>query len=498
MFGLFRSRPRKGGIIHRICRAFSAAEVSRLLKPWTWDGGFSNQEVAAGLALIRARSRDMQKNSEHYARWLDLFVANVVGDNGFTLIPKPATAEDVTATDAKAAKFLKYHFWKWATNPLFSDMTGRKTFAAICRLAAENWARDGESVVFIDRHAQNPYGIALRMIRPDALDELANGKVNDGTNTIRNGVEIDAKTLRPVAYYFRAEKEDTTADFVAGRKVQRIAAADILHIFTQHDECQTRGIPLGHPVLRKLKMLDEYNVSELVAARDEANTTGIFSAPLGRDGELGEYDDAESAALTLPSEPGTKIKLEPGWDYKTVTPSHPNRELTAFKNSMLREIASGLGLEYACFANDWAGVSFSSVRAGTLAERDHWRILQAQFIEQVASPVFLAWLASFLKYRVSSPYIPADFDRLAEHEFRGRTWEWVDPMKDVNAAAIAVDRGWKTDAQIAADYGTDIDENIAEAQRLKPLKQSAGLLTAAQKVETPKGKEPEDGKEEEN
>ena len=71
-------------------------------------------------------------------------------------------------------------------------------------------------------------------------------------------------------------------------------------------------------------------------------------------------------------------------------------------------------------------------------------------------------------------------------------------MKDVNAAAIAVDRGWKTDAQIAADYGTDIDENIAEAQRLKPLKESAGLLTAKPKVETPKGKEHEDGKEEEN
>ena len=479
MFGLFRSRPRKGGIIHRICRAFSAAEVSRLLKPWTWDGGFSNQEVAAGLALIRARSRDMQKNSEHYARWLDLFVANVVGDNGFTLIPKPATAEDVTATDAKAAKFLKYHFWKWATNPLFSDMTGRKTFAAICRLAAENWARDGESVVFIDRHAQNPYGIALRMIRPDALDELANGKVNDGPNTIRNGVEIDSKTLRPVAYYFRAEKEDTTADFVAGRKVQRIAAADILHIFTQHDECQTRGIPLGHPVLRKLKMLDEYNVSELVAARDEANTTGIFSAPVGRDSELGEYTEEQDAALTMPSEPGTKIKLEPGWDYKTVTPSHPNRELTAFKNSMLRDIATGLCVEYANFSNDWAGVSFSSVRAGTLAERDHWRMLQAQMVEQFVSPVFNAWLESFLKLAASGSYSSADFSRLSEHEFRGRRWDWVDPMKDVNASVIAVAHNWKTDEQIAADYGCDIDENIEANARLKAKATELGVAPPA-------------------
>ena len=488
-----RTEPKRGHFM----RMFAAAEVSRMLRPWKWDGGFSNAEISTSLAVIRQRSRDMEKNSEHYLRWLDLFVANVVGD-GVKFKATPSRSDTDPTTDDAAAKFLQYHWWKWGTTPGMADTTGRKTFNAICRLAAENWARDGEALLLIDRAAQNPYGIALRVVRPDALDETMNGSGQTPDTIIRNGVEVDRVSLRPVAYYLRADREDPFASRVLNRPVVRVPAADVLHLFTQHDECQTRGIPLGHAVLKKLKMLDEYNFAELVAARDEANTTGIFSAPLGRDGELGEYTDEESAALTLPSEPGTKIKLEPGWDYKTVTPSHPNRELTAFKNSMLREIASGLGLEYACFANDWAGVSFSSVRAGTLAERDHWRILQAQFIEQVASPVFLAWLASFLKYRVSSPYIPADFDRLAEHEFRGRTWEWVDPMKDVNAAAIAVDRGWKTDAQIAADYGTDIDENIAEAQRLKPLKESAGLLTAKQKVETPKGKEPEDGTEEEN
>lgn len=483
MFGLFkrnRGAPARRG---RFMRAFAAAECSRLLRPWTWDGGFSNADVAAGLAVIRARSRDMAKNSEHYLRWLDLFVANVVGD-GVKFKATPGVAGgDPSAIDEAAAKFLQYHWWRWTSSAGMVDVTGRKTWNAVCRLAAENWARDGEAVVVLDRAAPNPYGLSLRVVRPDALDETMNGDGATPGTAIRNGVEVDFATLRPVAYYFRAGREDPAAPRVMGRPVVRIPAADVVHLFTQRDECQTRGIPLGHAVLRKLKMLDEYNFSELVAARDEANTTGIFSAPLGRDGELGEYTDDESAALTMPSEPGTKIKLEPGWDYKTVTPQHPNRELTAFKNSMLRDVASGLGLEYACFANDWGGVSYSSVRAGTLAERDHWRILQAQFIEQVASPVFRAWLASFLRYRASSPYVPADFDRLSEHEFRGRTWAWVDPMKDVNAAVVAVEHGWKTDSQIAADYGTDIDENIAEAERLRPLKESAGLLTAAQRAD---------------
>ena len=57
----------------RLVRSFSAAQVSRVLAPWKGDGGFSNTEIAAALSTIRQRSRDMEKNSEHYLRWLDLF-----------------------------------------------------------------------------------------------------------------------------------------------------------------------------------------------------------------------------------------------------------------------------------------------------------------------------------------------------------------------------------------------------------------------------------------
>jgi capsid protein len=59
-------------------------------------------------------------------------------------------------------------------------------------------------------------------------------------------------------------------------------------------------------------------------------------------------------------------------------------------------------------------------------------------------------------------------------------------MKDVNAAAVAVSHGWKTDTQIAADYGTDFEENLAEAKRLKKKKADAGILTDSQQVESTK------------
>ena len=47
----------------------------------------------------------------------------------------------------------------------------------------------------------------------------------------------------------------------------------------------------------------------------------------------------------------------------------------------------------------------------------------------------------------------------------------------MNAAVTAVAHGWRTDAEVAADYGGDIDDNIAEAARIKDAKAEAGLVT---------------------
>ena len=468
--------PRHGrGNEDNFVRSFGAAAVDNMLQPWVWDGGFSNTEISAQLAIIRARSRDMAKNSAHYKRFLDLFVANVVGE-GFSFKSLAAKSRTDFDVNEAAARLIENHWWRWATSPAKCDTTGRKSLAAILQLCAENWARDGEYFIHLDRAAQNIYGLSLRVIRPDACDELVSGEY--GGSHIVNGVEVDPATLKPTGYWFNAEREDPFALRIGRRARVRVPARDIIHGFTQHDECQTRGVPLGYAVLAKLKMLDEYDRSELAAARDEANTIGAFHAPAGRDGEVGEWTtEGKQAVRTMESKPGQKLILPQGWDYNSHTPQHPNREVTAFKNSMLRDVASGLSLEYACFANDWAGVSYSSVRQGTIAERDMWQMRQAQFVEQCLDRIFAAWLESFLSLAASGNLNAADFDFLYDHEFRGRRWAWVDPMKDVQASAIAVANGWKTDAQIAADFGSDIGDNLSEQARVAALRKKLGLAT---------------------
>jgi lambda family phage portal protein len=463
-------------------RGFAAADVDRMLSPWKWDGGFTSSEITGTLRTIRSRSRDMAKNSPHFRRWLKLIETNVVGE-GFALKSTPHDGQPGAKDyrlDTAAAKIIEAHFWRWCSTPAWCDLGGRKTVAQIDRLCAKTWARDGEYFVMI-QSAQNPYGISLRVIRPDACDERYNSDNLGNGNIVRCGVELEPATLRPVAYYMRTTPENAYVTTAHGY-LTRIPADRIIHGYTQEDEEQTRGVPWGHASLTKLKMLDEYDRAELVAARDEACSVRSYYAPQGAEDEVADLTKDENSdiaqALTMEKEPGQSEILPMGWKQEIHTPQHPNRELTAFKTSMLKDVASGLGVEYSNFANDWAGVSFSSVRVGTISERDMWIVLQSEMMAHLKTPIFTAWLKSFLALEASGSMPAAKYDKFIEHEFRGRRWMWVDPMKDMNAAKMAVENHWKTNTDVAADLGNDYTDNLETVAREGAARELAGVEDA--------------------
>lgn len=495
MFGLFKRRNKAGTSSgHRIfLRAFAAAQVSRTLAAWQFDGGFSNIEIGSQLATIRSRSRERQKNDEYIANYIRLFRNNVVGQ-GFTLRAQPSLVAGHPEIDEEAKTFLQYHFWKWAKNRRECDASGHSQLAGIFRLMAGNWARDGEALALIDRNAPTRYGIQIRVIRPDALDETVNRRGTSAATVVRNGVEIDRVTRRPVAYWFRASREDPAAAALApSAPLVRIPASDVIHVYSTEDAGQTRGVPLTHAALKKSKMLDQFNEAELVAAIDETNTIGTFkdkqarspeAAGIERDPDAAGYTEEQKAAYTQKSEPGTKLWLDGDIDFDWHSPNHPNREVSPFKKTYLRDIACGLGMDYPIFANDPGDANFSSIRAGTIAMRDNWRVYQDDFIQLAVTPIYEAWLESFLARPLSDQYGPGDYDRLVEHEFQGRTWDWVDPLKDVNAAVVAVQNGWKTNEEITAQYGgADFIENCQRIKLENEAKAAAGITGANDNIQ---------------
>jgi lambda family phage portal protein len=480
-----RRVPARGGLM---VRGFQAAATDRLLAGWKYDGGFTPAEISAHLEPIRARSRQMAKDSPHFKRWLALRAINIVGE-GFALKSTPhdgAPGSKNYTLDQAAAKFIEWHWWRFCTHrdpqtgATWCDYTGRKTDAEIDRLNVKTWARDGEYFIHVVSTPANPYGIAWRILRPDWCDHTYNVEQMANGNVVHCGVEMIEASRKPVAYYFHTVPRNAYYSNSRGQPLVRIPATEIIHGFTQYDEDQPRGIPEGHASLVKLKMIDELDRAELTAARDDACSVRSYEAD--REASMEgfkdltlEENDTLAQALVQEKEPGQSQILPPGWKEKINTPQHPNSEHGPFKDGMLRDVSGGFGVEHSNFTNNWTGVSFSSVRVGTISERDGFITDQNDFASQCKARQFGLWMQSFLSLSVSGQLPVAKIDKFMEHQFRGRRWMWVDPMKDMNAAKMAVENHWKTDTDVAADLGTDYDENLETAKREKASRKSAGV-----------------------
>lgn len=477
--------PRSANVIS--VRGFAAAQTDRLLAAWQWDGGYTPWEIANSLAIMRSRSREMEKNSSHYKRYLDLKVTNIVGE-GFTFQSRPMDGfPGKWRLDTEAAAFIEYHYQRWATarDPItrrtFCDATGSQTLTQIDRLNVRSWERDGEWFLYLDVAAQNPYGFSLKVLRPDLCEHLYNVDRLSSGNFVRCGVEFDPSGVVQ-AYYLRTSQEHAYVTTSYGPLI-RIPAYRILHGFSRRAENQPRGIPKAHAAMVKLKMIEEFDKAELTAARDEACSVRSYYAPRGQEDEIADLTDPEdlnavnaSRALSMEKEPGQSEVLPIGWKQEVHVPQHPNREAASFKGGMLRDFYGSTGLEYANAANDWAAVSFSSVRGGTISERDGHKVDQDEYIDQNKTPVFLCWLRSFLSLAISGNLPPTKIDKFSRHEFRGRRWDWVQPAQDAAAKKIMRDNGWLTDAQITGDMGGDFDENVDEVKRVEKLTEGTPLV----------------------
>ena len=452
-------------------RSFDAAMFERTLSNWRWDGGFTNTEILSALPVIRSRSRDMAKNSPLYARYIQLMRENVVGD-GFRFKALPAVSvEDPTSIDTGAARLLEYHWWKWGMNPSAVDAGRRQNLTQLLQLAVENWVRDGEAFIILDDTAQNRYGLNLRVVRADCIDETVNFDMGDGF-AVRGGIEFDIATGSPRAYWFNGSRADNGGVvYFHSKPIVRIEARRVIHLFERHEADQMRGVPLGYAALVPLKMLDEYT-------RAEACTVGVFKSPFDNMNPTKyEVSDKEKSKAENMVREGQNLWLPPGYEYSSHTPNHPNRGWADYSTNLQRLVATGLGVDFTELTGNASAAISVSVRQSILRTREMYKTRQRVVASLVLDRLYHAWLRSFLSLAVSGDLTLEDFERLSDHEFKGRRWGWVDPSAEVNAATIAVAHGWRTDAEVASDYGNDIDDNIKEAARLRPEKEAAGLVT---------------------
>jgi lambda family phage portal protein len=451
-------------------RRFDAAFTDRLVHSWTKEDVTVNQSLHKDLRLMRARSRDFFRNNEYGRKFSSLVTTNIVGHAGFTL--KVDCRREDGSPEEKDSKRIKAAWTRFAKMGNY-DVTGKLSEAMFDKLAILAIARDGE-VLIRKVEGRGIHGAQLQMIRGDVLDEELNRDL-EGGGRIRMGIEFDV-WMKPVAYYFR--KQAKSADIHGSQWSQyydRVDAKEILHLFMLEEVDQWRGVPWAFAALRRARQLDQFNEAALVAANVGAAKMGFFQqkdpeagAPINAD----EAEEGASASQDFTSEatPGQFDIIPDGYELTEWDPNYPNDVYDPFTKAIARALATGCLVSYHGLTGDLTQVNFSSIRSGTIDEREMWKMVQGWYIQAAKEPIFEYWLARAMMNDADLRQLPyAKFDKFNSPVYFGRRWDWVDPRSEAMADAAAVALGTKSRAQLIRDRGRDPDEVWAELKTEEDL-----------------------------
>jgi lambda family phage portal protein len=326
---------------------------------------------------------------------------------------------------------------------------------------------DGEAFL---QFVTTPDGLRLRLLPAEMVDEKHTIDLGGGARVI-GGVEFDQAGKRVAYWVSPVRPEDFTISYLPP---VRVPASEILHLYRPMGAGQVRGMSWLAPVLVRLNEMDQLEDALLVGAKVAAMHAGFL---VDQNGSAGDSPfDGQQVGNVMESglEPGTLRFLPAGWDIRFSTPQQAAQSVQ-FAQMQLRAIASGLGVPVHLMTGDLTGANYSSLRAGTVAFQQ--RVEQIQFqtvIPQLVRPTFSRAVSTLV---LSGSLQAPDFEtRTADYldaDFYPPAQPWVDPLKDQEAEALAVQNGFKSRRQVVAAQGFSIEaldtEIAADRQREKAL-----------------------------
>jgi len=451
-------------------RMYEGARVSRLTSDWVTGGTSADAEIKGSLPRLRNRSRQLVRDND-YARQAIRAVRNNVIGTGIRMQAQVRMQRGGGRLDTAVNDAIELAWADWGRKAT-CHTAGRLSFQDIERLLIGAVAESGE--VFV-RMVRQPFGnsrvpFALEIIESDLLDDNYTGGSTVEGNEWRMGVELN-RWGRPVQYAFLTKHPgDSTFGPSTTARHRLVPADEVLHLYVQDRPGQTRGVPWLASAIQRLHMLQGYEQAEVVRARAASSLMGFITSPEGE--LLGDeiYDNERVSNF----EPGVFKYLAPGESVTVPQLDAPDGQLEPFLRAMLRAMAAGVGCSYETISRDFSQTNYSSSRLSLLEDRENWKALQQYMIENFHRPVFEAWLEmAVLGGALNLPAYETDPDRYRRVRWMPRGWAWVDPAKEVEAYKEAVRCGFKTQADVVAEQGGDLEELLlarkAEVDRAEEL-----------------------------
>ena len=458
-----------------------------------------------------ARARDVVRNDPIGASAVARRQNAAVG-RGWRLSARPnARALGIEPAAARAlGAQMEIEFRGHAYGHAFEmDAERRLSLGQLLRVSAAHLMVDGDAPGLIEWAPEEGtrYATRLRVVDPDRLSNPL-GRMDD--RYLRGGIERNAVGV-PWRYWFR---ERHPADLgVDGRRFvwtpfDRFTdwgRPQVLHAFDPSRAEQTRGVSRFAASLKSFRALSKFSDATLQAATINALMVAFVKSSAGPEAvtEYLQVDDLkgfetsreafyEDNPVSLAG--GARMPVLPfGDEIEMQTASRDTASFDAFVRANIRLIAASLDVTYEELSMDYSQTNYSSARAAMVHAWAGTQSLSAILETQIVRPYYVAFLEEafdrgYLTIPDGAPDYYDAIDAYAEAKWIGPGRGYVDPTKEIDAAAARIEAGISTLEDECADQGKDweevLDQRARELERMRELGLSEADLSASEPLQS--------------
>jgi lambda family phage portal protein len=441
---------------------YDAASPSRKDTPFPFDG-HAETFNKIGRRTLRARARDLERNSDVVNGLIVAMQNNIIGD-GINLQARSPSEDFNTRIESL------FNEWKHSNN---CDVTERQSLDEMARMLVARLLIDGGALLVysIDNKKDIPLQVQFREV--DDFADTSLMAVGGSDTIVSEGVEM-TKLGKIKAYYLTQTDANGYIDY----NPVRITADRVDFVWFMSRSTQYREVsPLGRSIIR-IKDLDDYlnavafqqKTSACTSAYIESdNTTTAPGRPVNNaDGN--RYEQIRAGSVNY---------LNPGEHLKTLIPVGQAAEVSDYMVTQLRTFCASHGLSLESATRNVERVNYSSARQNLIADEKTFEVLRGFLFEHFLRPLYrrfvdtcyLAGLLNGTGFQFGNP----EFYKI---DWLASGLPWIDPLKEANADNVKLANGGISFQQYCANQGTDWKEQIDRMADVQAYAKAKGVTLA--------------------
>jgi lambda family phage portal protein len=495
-----------------------ASRMEKQIAGWRPPLQSADVDMLPDKGMLDARSRDLGRNDAYVQAGANLHKDSIVGAF-YVLNSKPAW-EVLGRDEAWAEAFQKEvetKFTLWAESPhKWVDASRQNDFTGLIRLAVGVTVFSGEALATVEwPKGQREYNTAIQMID---TDRLATPEDKGFDPTIRGGIRMDSYGA-PVSAFIRTThtSDYRLNSFLGAQPYKEVkwrkpwGRLQVLYLREQQRVDQTRAVSDIAAGLREIAITRKFRDVTLQKAVLAATYAATIESELPSNmvyEQLGSGDNASPGEamtdyateyLTAINQytgssrnmllDGIKIPhLYPGTKLNFQNAGAPQGVGQEFEQSLLRYVATALGVSYEELSRDYTKTNYSSARA---AMANTWKFMQSRkriIADGMANAIFRLWLEEAINKNRLETFPASDaamlytdghqnmmFEALAQADWIGAARGQIDELKETQAAVLRIKYGLSTHEDELARLGKDWRKTYAQLEREKTERDARGI-----------------------